>query len=798
MNAHVFEGSVNVPSNANNLATACSLCSHNCGLRVDVVDNTIVAVRADDTHPSTQGYSCNKAYAIAHYVNHAQRVQHPLKKQADGRFIQISWEQAISEIAAKLDHIRHTYAPRAIAFAGLGGQGNHSAGFGAIPLMFGIGTPMVFTALGQEKTQHWLNDRRMIRGTHDIYLMPDKHNAKFMLLLGSNPHISNQGSNPKDAMKDIFRDENRRLVAVDPRITETTRLADRHLRIKPAKDLYLFLAIAAVIEQEALLDAQFVQAKTVGYPRLAAIFRQVDVAEMARRCGLSEADIRATAREFATTKPACIAIDLGLEHSSFNTLTSYMVRVLLLMTGNYGRKGGNIFVQLFGPKMPYFKHLTKALESSVTGIPAVLPIPQFPPAIIPEEILSSHPDRIRALICDGANPLASYPDTARFREAFAALDLLVVIDPAMSETAQVADYVLPAPAGYEKWEFSIFPKDIIAPQVRPPVVNPTSDALPEVEIYYRLARAMGLVDAAPKILHRLAKNARTPWGAPLYLAAVNSYALASSKLQGVNSILARSAYLTYETLGKTLPNPMLSYIWLSCLGYAMTRRDQIERALPETKKIRNPFALTEFVFKKLLDHPEGVLLGHYELEHNFEDNCGNKDGKAQLYFDDFALDIKKLLLKDAEPDDPDYPFILNGGLRTGFTANTIMRDPSWRKGRAVHASLYMSEADAAALEAREGDLMQITSRRGSVTAPLKIDKNTADGHLHLPNILGQFYPDPITGELKPNGIAINLLVDASDRDPYTACPHTKRVRCQVSRVMTSQPVTVENAATQEA
>jgi hypothetical protein len=94
--------------------------------------------------------------------------------------------------------------------------------------------------------------------------------------------------------------------------------------------------------------------------------------------------------------------------------------------------------------------------------------------------------------------------------------------------------------------------------------------------------------------------------------------------------------------------------------------------------------------------------------------------------------------------------------------------------------------------------MQITSRRGSVTAPLKIDKNTADGHLHLPNILGQFYPDPVTGELKPNGIAINLLVDASDRDPYTACPHTKRVRCQVSRVITPQAVPIEDVATQQA
>ncbi|HNG10680.1 MAG TPA: molybdopterin-dependent oxidoreductase, partial [Agitococcus sp.] len=135
------------------------------------------------------------------------------------------------------------------------------------------------------------------------------------------------------------------------------------------------------------------------------------------------------------------------------------------MTGNYGRKGGNIFVQLFGPNMPYWSTMTKALESSIESIPALLPIPQLPPTIIPEEILSQHPDRIRALICDGANPIASYPDTKRFKEAFAQLDLLVAIDPAMSETAQMADYVLPSCTGYEKWEFSIFPKDIIAPQV---------------------------------------------------------------------------------------------------------------------------------------------------------------------------------------------------------------------------------------------------------------------------------------------------------------------------------------------
>jgi len=120
--AKVQDGPAAVPANADNLATACALCSHNCGLRVDVKDNVIVEVRADDSHPATQGYSCNKAYAIAHYVGHKQRVTHPLKKQPDGTFARIGWDQAINEIAAKLSftttHVRNlatlAAAPKAI------------------------------------------------------------------------------------------------------------------------------------------------------------------------------------------------------------------------------------------------------------------------------------------------------------------------------------------------------------------------------------------------------------------------------------------------------------------------------------------------------------------------------------------------------------------------------------------------------------------------------------------------------------------------------------------------------------
>lgn len=777
---HVIDGPADVPAHALDRPTACALCSHNCGLRVDVEDNRIVAVRADETHPSTRGYSCNKAYAIPHYLNHAQRVEHPLKRRPDGSFERIGWDQAIAEIAARLDRIRREHAPRAIAFAGLGGQGGHTSGLGILPLAYGIGTPMIFTSLGQEKTQHNLIDRFMMRTTFDHYLVPDEHHARFMMVIGSNPLVSNRGINATESLRVLRADPARRLVVVDPRVTETARRAHRHLRLRPSSDVYVLLGLAGVIVQEGLVDRDFVRAKTLGFEALEALFRRVDVDEMARRAGLAADDLRLTAREYATTKPAAIAWDLGMEQAEHSTLTSYLVRVLAAITGNLGREGGNVFVQLFGPKMPYLRKLAKALASDIEPVPMVVPIPQFPPGILPEEITVDHPERIRALVCDGTNPLASWPDTNRFREAFGKLDLLVVVDPAMSETAREAHYVLPAAASYEKWDYSIFPKDIVMAQVRPPVVRGPDEALPEVEIYFRLARAMGIATEAPGLLHRLARRARTTWGAPAYLAALNAFA--ASKLGGPGAIVARSAFLTYETLGPTLPDPLLAFLWLSVLGYAATRRDQAERALPEVRSIRNPFALAEHLFAKLLAHPEGVHLGDLERARNFEYYCGHGDGRARLHRDDFVKALERVIRDDPSPTAADYPFVLDGGMRTHFTANTIMQDPAWRKGKGAQPALWMAEEDASALALADGETVRLVSRRGAVTVAVRIDATTQPGNLHLPNMLGQRYPDPASGELAPTGVAINELVDLDDRDPWTAIPHTKRIRCRVEKL----------------
>src|SRR5207249_11082871 len=137
-----------------NLPTVCVLCSHNCGLRVDVKDGHIVAVRGDETNPITRGYVCNKAFGIAHYVEHGDRVRHPLRRRPDGTFERIDWTTAIGELAARLNEVRARHSPRAIALVGIGGQGSHMEAPYGMGFLRGPGSRRWFNAFAQGPTQH--------------------------------------------------------------------------------------------------------------------------------------------------------------------------------------------------------------------------------------------------------------------------------------------------------------------------------------------------------------------------------------------------------------------------------------------------------------------------------------------------------------------------------------------------------------------------------------------------------------------------------------------------------------------
>jgi formate dehydrogenase len=218
--------------------------------------------------------------------------------------------------------------------------------------------------------------------------------------------------------------------------------------------------------------------------------------------------------------------------------------------------------------------------------------------------------------------------------------------------------------------------------------------------------------------------------------------------------------------------------WLQCHQNALERREAVNRTLgPEWEKA-DPFRVAAELFRRILDHPEGVEIACARDETNLEDHLGYDDGKIRLAPGPMLAEMQRALA--SEPvEDPDYPFVLACGLRTRFTANTIQRDPKWRKGRGPHCALHLCPTDAEKLGLVHGDPTRISTPRGSVVLPAAIDPKLRAGHVWIPNGFGAAYPE--NGELVVQGANLNELTDASDRDPITGCPHHKAVRCRIER-----------------
>ncbi len=769
--------------------TACVLCSSACGLRVDVEDGRIVKVRPDKSNPSTEGYACNKAASIPHYVNHDQRVTDPLKRQPDGSFEKISWDQAIAEIAEKLSALREEHGPRAISLVGIGGQANHMDAAYGLGFLTGTGSRRWFNAFAQEKTQNPLVESWMMKGSPSVLLHADSEHCETLLVLGTNARISNRGHNANETLKAIISDPARTYMVVDPRETETSKGADVHVRIRPGGDVYFLTAMAALLVQRDLMDQGFLKKWVRDTGDLFRALKAVDVAEMARRCGVEASVIEDVTNRFVATKRSAILWDLGIEQNRYSTLNAYLIRVILALTGNLGQKGGNVFLQSVGPRAsgtPSEKP-ERALVSDIEAIRALGDIGMFSPSLFPEEVLNDDPERIRAVIVEGANPMLTFSDTPRWREAFDQLDLKVVIEPAMTETAQAADYVLPTPVGYEKWEICAFPHKHpeIAAQLRPPVVPAPDNALPEPEIYARLAEAMHLFGKPPWLLRKLGARATTPKGRTLFTIATMLTTLRFAPNQ--TAIQNRAIFWTYRTLGKTFADPSLAAVWWIGMAHALTRRKAVIAALGPAFKRRSPFALGAELFRLLLAHPEGVIIAHPREDTHLRDNIGFKDKRVRLSVKPMLAELERALADRFEPD-PRYPLVLSAGIRTRWTANAIQRDPTWRRGKGPHCPLRLHPSDAARLGVAEGATVRLSTPIVSAELPAVIDEKLRPGHVTVPNGFGIVYddgqgmPGGHGGGVRVDGVNLNELTAANDRDPFTGCPNHKHVACKVERV----------------
>jgi anaerobic selenocysteine-containing dehydrogenase len=353
------------------------------------------------------------------------------------------------------------------------------------------------------------------------------------------------------------------------------------------------------------------------------------------------------------------------------------------------------------------------------------------------------------------------------REAMRALELSVVIDVAMTETAREADYVLPASSQFEKAEATFFNADFPrnAFHLRRPLFEALRGTLPEAEIHARLLEAMGELrerDYAPlRLALRLGRA---------------SFALAFFAAMTVSPKFKKYApVILYRTLGSMLPPGMDSAaaLWGLCQMHVLGNRKTAARVG------FGGFApiAGDRLFQALLDNPSGVVFS----ESTYEDSwnaIGLPEHRIALHLPELLPEIAKLAT-DAPPHDPEFPFVLAAGERRTDTSNTAIRDAGWsKKGR--YGTLRISREDAERLGCGDGERVRLVTRRGSVEVPIEISSMMRPGHVSLPNGQGLDYRDA-SGNSVRRGVAPNELTDGSRRDAIAGTPWHKFVPARIER-----------------
>lgn len=741
------------------LPTACILCECNCGIVVQVDDRRLARIRGDKAHPGSAGYTCNKALRLDHYQNNRARLSSPMRRRADGTYEEIDWDTAIVEIAEGFKQIRDTHGGDKIFYYGGGGQGNHLGGAYSGAFLKALGSRYRSNALAQEKTGEAWVDFQLYGG----HTRGEFENAEVSVFVGKNPWMSQSFPRARVVLNEIAKDPGRSMIVIDPVVTDTAKMADFHLQVQPGCDAWCLAALAAVLVQENLCNEAFLAAHVHGVDTVRAALQEVPVADYAQRCGVDEELLRAAARRIGTAASVSVFEDLGIQQAPNSTVCSYLNKLLWILTGNFAKKGGQHLHSSFAPLFSQVSGRTP-----VTGAPIIAGL--IPGNVVPEEILTEHPDRFRAMIVERGNPAHSLADSAACRAAFQALELMVVVDVAMTETARLAHYVLPAASQFEKPEATFFnfefPRNGF--QLRRPLFPPLPGTLPEPEIWARLVRALGVVDEADlRPLREAAAQGRQAYTEAFLAAAATNPTVA--KL---------TAYVLYETLGPTLPDGLAgaAALWGLAQKTAMAYPDAVRRA---------GHADGNALFDAILERPSGVTF----TVHNYEDDfalISHPDHKIALEIPEMLAEIRSLTQTPSRLTTPQLPIVLSVGERRAYTANDIFRDPSWRK-RDANGALRVSVEDAQALGLADGCLARITTAAGSAEATVEVTETMLAGHAALPNGFGLDYTGD-DGRTVVAGVAPNALTSTRWRDPYAGTPWHKHVPAAIRRADAESPI----------
>ncbi len=711
--------------------TICKIgaCEPQCGLEIDVENNQIINLRPDKQHPISKGYLCIKAKAVAHYQNDPERLLEP-SKQLDGKWQNIDWETANTEIGKKLKHLVDQYGPTSVATY-WGNAADSTAMIAANTLCSALGSPNSFNVLSLEYTDRGKVAEKVL-GDQTLILQPDADNTEFALLLGTNPLVT-QGMTllqrrPRigASLKNISR-RGGKLVVVDPRETETTRISDQHIMIKPGTDFYLLLGMIKRIVDKNNQDEKFISKYVEGNSKLKQLLTQFSLKKAASKTGIHEQIITTLADEFAAAKSGFVTTRVGVQTSANTTLTEWAVLTLNIITGNVDKKGGVYFNPGAINSTDLIHKFTKRKNSARSRIGSFPQVFGGPPCtVFADDVLSDDRGRIRALIVIAGNPLISFPNTKKVEKALKKLDLLVCIDIYRSDTGSFADYNLPAATIYEKGGLHF--------------LTSSFEPYPYVEWRNKILTPRGSVKSEWDMVRGISRAAGVPF----------------------------------------LNNPVINLIdrTLGFFGSAFSEKNLAQYLL------LSRFSMKRMTLSKLIKSTHGIKVSEIKWGQFIKSGLLTTDKKIHLVPDNFSQAITVLIHKLDDVSD-EFPMLLISGGRRLASFNSWTHNVPFLMDKLKSNYATINSTDARKLGLEDGDFVLVRSQINSLTIMVKLSDKIRKNVIMIHQFWGHNYDSNQSLAKKHPGVNVNLLHDDQVRDQFTGMPVFNGTPCSISKVISS-------------
>jgi len=690
--------------------TFCRICESLCGLELETRDGRVVEIRPDARHVATGGFACVKGLKQHRLFESPDRVRHPMKRVGRA-WHRVSWEEALQGIGASVRSLRARHGPDSIAmYVGT------AAGFSLLHPIFaqgfmtGIGSKSLYASATQDCSNKFAVARE-VYGFPFTQPFPDVDRTRCLVIVGANPVVSKwsflQVPNPIERLRAIEA-RGGRVFVVDPRRTETARAAGTHVPIRPGTDVYFYLAFLNELLATGGVDRASVARLATGLDaieRLAAPWTPERTAAATR---IAPEMLREMVRVYREAEGAALYSSTGVNMGGDGALAFWIQEVVNLVSGNLDRSGG----ALVGRGILDFAKLGRRSgfglsreRSRIGGFAAVNDA--FPGGVLADEILTPGPRQVRALFCTGGNPLLTMANSARLRDAFESLELLVAIDILPTETATLAHWVLPATTPLERFDLPFAFPLLMGMQSRPylqatrPVVRPEGEPRDEATIYLDLARASG----SPLFGSRLVQRA----------------------LEGARALYSR-------------------------------RHPERQPGIPQAGLMSLLLRLTgNGSFARLLAEPHGRRLPAHEVGRFVRDRekagLGPIDLAPQILVEQ-SRRLEAGFVREVSHQDR-LKLITRRHVKThnSWTHN----DPEFVSGTRHTNHLYMHPDDARLRGIADGELADVSSATAMVRVPVKVISELQPGTVALPHGWGHQVAPGLSVASKTSGVNVNLL-----------------------------------------